>query len=245
LILVTPATATVELEAQEMLQGLVEDFRIDPYAKDLETTFGIYIKDVGKWYLEINGQDSMKLIQGALVVPAPYYITDMETLRRIYNGDLSIMTAMGRAKMSDPAPMDFGLAEGYQLTAETLAILMPLTFHFWTQGQPEIVHFGELEQARLVHGAYATVFFYQAGLRTGYYRLEKDQHINADESDQVNPFPTLFIFIDGELECRIGGREISVKTRQTMLVPAGVSHEFWNPFETPAELIIIMFGEGA
>jgi len=30
-----------------------------------------------------------------------------------------------------------------------------------------------------------------------------------------------------------------------MFVPPGVTHEFWNPHETPAEMIILMFGEGA
>ena len=126
-----------------------------------------------------------------------------------------------------------------------MATLLPFTFHFWTKGQPEVVPFGELDQARVIHGAYATLFYYQTGLRSGYYRLEKGQHINADESDQVNPFPSLFIFIGGALECRIGGESISIDGKQTMLVPAGVSHEFWNPNDSPAEFIIIMFGEGA
>jgi hypothetical protein len=244
-ILVAPTAATLEEEAQTILLGLVEDFREDSFAAGLELTIGVQIKQVGEWHLEISGSKSITLKKGALTVPAPFYITDMKTLKRINQGELSIMTAMGRAKMSDPAPMDFGFAKGYQLTPDAMATLMPFTFHFWTKGQPEIVQFGELDQARVVHGAYATVFYYQAGLRTGYYRLEKDQHINADESDQVNPFLSLFIFIGGDLECRIDGKKISVKGKQTMLVPAGVSHEFWNPYEAPAEFIIIMFGEGA
>ncbi|UCH82930.1 MAG: hypothetical protein JSW50_10690 [Candidatus Latescibacterota bacterium] len=232
-------------EVESILQGLIEDFMEDPHAKGLALTVGLQIKDVGEWHLEIEGSDKIKLKRGALTVPAPYYITDMETLRRIDRGELGIMTAMGRAKMTDPAPMDFGLANEYQLTPEAMAMLIPFGFHFWTKGKPEIVHFGELDQAREIHGAYATLFYYQKGLRSGYYRVEKDQHINADESDQVNPFPSLFIFIGGALECRIGGKEMSIEGKQTMLVPAGVSHEFWNPNDEPAEFILIMFGEGA
>ena len=131
------------------------------------------------------------------------------------------------------------------MTPTTLAELLPITFHFWTKGQPEIVPFGELDQARVVHGAYATVFYYEQGLRSGYYRLEKGQHINADETDQVNPFPTLVILIGGAMESRIGGREVLLEGKQAVLVPAGVAHEFWNTAETPAEFIIVMFGEGA
>jgi hypothetical protein len=115
--------------------------RKDPFASGLELTIGVQIKEVGEWYLEIAGQKAISLEEGALCVPAPYYITDMTTLRRIDRGELGVMTAMGRAKMSDSAPMDFGLAKGYQLTPAAMATLMPFTFHFWTKGQPELVHF--------------------------------------------------------------------------------------------------------
>jgi mannose-6-phosphate isomerase-like protein (cupin superfamily) len=247
LALAAPAAIAQEeaSEAQSILQGLVEDFMEDPFSKDFELTVGVQIKDVGEWYLEIAGSKAIKLKPGPLTVPAPYYITDMETLRRIDSGELGILTAMGRAKMTDPAPVDFGFANDYELTPDAMATLMPFTFHFWTKGQPEIVSFGELDQARVVHGAYATLFYYEKGLRSGYYRVEKDQHINADPTDQVNPFPTLFIFIGGALDSRIGGKEISIEGKQTILVPAGVAHEFWNPNDEPAEFIIIMFGEGA
>jgi hypothetical protein len=28
-------------------------------------------------------------------------------------------------------------------------------------------------------------------------------------------------------------------------IPPGVSHEAWNPYDEPAEIILLMFGEGA
>lgn len=39
--------------------------------------------------------------------------------------------------------------------------------------------------------------------------------------------------------------QISVDGKPAKLVPAGVTHEFWNPHDEPAELILIMFGKGA
>jgi mannose-6-phosphate isomerase-like protein (cupin superfamily) len=30
-----------------------------------------------------------------------------------------------------------------------------------------------------------------------------------------------------------------------LFVPAGVTHEFWNPYDEPAEMIVLMIGEGA
>lgn len=38
---------------------------------------------------------------------------------------------------------------------------------------------------------------------------------------------------------------ISVDVKQTILVSARVTHEFWNPNDEPAELILIMFVEGS
>lgn len=231
--------------AQSILQDFVDDFRNDPFAEGVEATFGITIENVGEWYVDINGAQRVVLEHGAVPVPAPFFITDMDTLGRIHRGELSIMTSLGRERMSDETPMDFGVANGFQLTPEVLSELLPLTFHFWTRGQPEIVKFGHLEQARIIHGAYATVFYYQEGLRSGYYRLEKGQHINAEDELQTNPFPSLFILISGAMQSRIGGRLVTLEGTQAILVPAGVPHEFWNTEETPAEFIIIMFGDGA
>jgi len=36
-----------------------------------------------------------------------------------------------------------------------------------------------------------------------------------------------------------------VQEGQAMLIPAGVTHEFWNPNDQPAEIVLIMFGKGA
>jgi hypothetical protein len=240
-----PAGASLEAEAHTLLQEFAADFRQDQFATELEITFGVTIAEVGAWHLEIAGADTVRLRRGPLPVPGFSYVTDLPTLRRIAAGELNAMTAMGRARMADPAPLDFRLTGGYELTSAAMATFLPLTFHFWNKGRPETVRFGDLDQARLIHGAHATLFYYEPGLRTGYYRLEKGQHINAGASEQVNPFPSLFVFIGGSLDCRIGGEELRVESRQTMFVPAGVPHEFWNPSGQPAEFIIIMFGEGA
>jgi hypothetical protein len=232
-------------EAREILGRFVEDFRNDPYAEGLEMSFGVTVREIGEWHVEIRGAGSVVLEDGPVPVPAIFFITDMETLGKIDRGEMGIMTSMGRAHLSDRTPMDFGLANGFELTPEFLADVMPFIFHFWTRGTPETVRFGDLEQARVVHGAYATPFYYDKGLRTGYYRLEKGQHINAEEDQQVNPFPTLIVLIGGAMEARIGGAEMTLDVKQAMLIPTGVAHEFWNLHDTPAEFIIVMFGEGA
>lgn len=40
-----------------MLQGFVSDFREDPYAKDVDVTFGIKVKEVGEWVVEMSAEE--------------------------------------------------------------------------------------------------------------------------------------------------------------------------------------------
>jgi mannose-6-phosphate isomerase-like protein (cupin superfamily) len=55
----------------------------------------------------------------------------------------------------------------------------------------------------------------------------------------------MIIGIRGKAMARIGGKEIPLGAGRMVFVPAGVSHEAWNPYEEPAEIILLMFGEGA
>lgn len=55
----------------------------------------------------------------------------------------------------------------------------------------------------------------------------------------------MFIMIRGKARAKIGGNGLTFPASETILVPAGVTHEFWNLYEEPAEMILLMFGEGA
>ena len=140
--------------------------------------------------------------------------------------------------------MDADVMEGYQAGAQFVQDYLDLSFHFWNRGTPEVVLFGD-NHTRFTHGADISVFYYQPGLRTAWGSLKKGMHANADKKSQINPFPSLIIFTRGKGTARIGGKEMEVTEGQTMLVPPGVSHEFWNDNEQPLELVLIMFGEGA
>ncbi|MBS1213381.1 MAG: cupin protein [Proteobacteria bacterium] len=76
-------------------------------------------------------------------------------------------------------------------------------------------------------------------------QIRKDQRVNADPKAQVNPFPTMMIGLHGRAMSKVGGVGKILEPGQMVFVPAGTAHEAWNPFDEPAELIILMFGEGA
>lgn len=234
-----------DTSARDMLETFVQDFRSDPAALDRPITFGIKIRDKGDWHVAVDGKGGVELKNGLPPIPAMYYVTDYETLTLIHRGEMSALTAMGRARMSEKAPMDFGFMAGFQPGPDFLGWGIRFTFHFWTRGLPEIVRFGPGTRSRWVHGAQAKVLYYQKGLRTGWYQIKKGQHVNVDPKDQKNPFPTLIIMINGMCQARIGGKLIKLKEESCLHIPSGVSHEFWNNNDEPAECIIVMFGEGA
>lgn len=234
-----------EPSAGDILEAFVLDFKTDPAALEKPVTFGIKVKDGGEWHVVVDGKGGVELKKGMPATPSMFYAIDYKTLLLIHQEKMSALTAMGRARMSDKTPMDFGFMDGYQPDSDFVNWAVKFTFHFWTRGMPEIVSFGKDTQSRLVHGAQAKVFYYEKGLRSGWYQIRKGQHVNADPKDQKNPFPTLIITISGAAKARINGKEIELKKESCLLIPAGVSHEFWNDREEPAECIIIMFGAGA
>jgi mannose-6-phosphate isomerase-like protein (cupin superfamily) len=237
--------------AADILRSYVEDFQSDPAAAE-PMAFGIKVSGEGggEWQVVVGGAKKdaggyrVELQSGLPSSPAAIYTLDLATLRKIDRGEINALTAMGRARASDPAPMDIEFISGFQPDAGFIARLLPFTFHFWTRGTPETVRFDK-ERSREVHGANMIVFYYQEGLRSAWGQVEKGQHINKDPKDQTNPFPTMFIGIRGKAIARIAGREVTLQAGQMVFIPAGVSHEAWNPYDEPAEVIILMFGEGA
>jgi hypothetical protein len=251
LLSLAPGQSAALRTADEILRSYVEDFRSDPAAAEA-ITFGIKVSGEGggNWHVLVEGkkgaQDAYQADLGKGLPPSPsaLYTLDIDTLRKIDGGEINALTAMGRARASDPAPMDIELMDGFEPAPDFFGRFIPFTFHFWTRGFPEVVNFGRA-QSRDVHGANMVVFFYQEGLRSAWAQIEKGQHVNEDPKDQSNPFPTMIIGIRGRAVARIGGKEVTMRAGQMAFIPAGVSHEAWNPYDEPAEVIILMFGEGA
>jgi mannose-6-phosphate isomerase-like protein (cupin superfamily) len=107
-----------------------------------------------------------------------------------------------------------------------------------------VIPFGD-GLTRNVHGGNSAIFYYQQGLRTSWYQLEPGLHINRDEEEQVNPFPSLFIMTRGRIQARLGGTEMTLEEGHAVFVPAGMTHEFWAEEGQYGEFVLVMFGQGA
>ena len=246
-----PAQPPASRPVGEILKSFVEDFRKDP-AAGARCTFGITVRGSSEpeWHVVASGRKDpagrfeVDLGRGLPAEPAVVYVTDFETLGKIDRGEMNALTAMGKARESDPAPMDVTFMPGFEPTENFLTDCLPLTFHFWTRGFPETVSFGP-SAGREVHGATMVVLYYQTGLRSAWGQIRKGQRVNADPRDQVNPFPTMIIGLRGRAMAKVGGVEKTLEAGQMLFVPPGIAHEAWNPFAEPAEFIILMFGDGA
>lgn len=246
-----PAAAdTGSVEA--ILEEFVADFRLDPAAAEA-VTFGVSVRGEGggEWHVVVAGEtneageSTVELRPGAAPEPTFVYVADAPILARVHRGEINALTAMGKARSSDVTPMDIDVMEGFVPDGGFLGQVLPLTFHFWTRGTPEVVPYGSKSLTREVHGGNVTVFYYQPGFRSAWFQIENGQHVNSDPGDQVNPFPSMLVMIRGRAEGRIGGEQITLHAEEMMLIRAGVSHEFWNPYDEPAEGILLMFGDGA
>lgn len=247
-LLLVPAIAAATDSPPEMLRRLAADYAEDPALKQ-PVTFGIRI-GADAWTVTAvpAAQDAVAEVNvaaGPPSAPAFVYVTDPATFARIARGELHALTALAQARASDPAPMRLEIVNGLAMDAAVRETFLSVSFHFFTSGQPEIVPLGPAH-ALPVHGGEALPIYYGEHLRTSWYGIAPGQHINADPADQVNDFASLFIVMQaGSARARLGGREVPLEDDQAILVPEGMSHEFWNPGDRRATLILIMFGEGA
>jgi mannose-6-phosphate isomerase-like protein (cupin superfamily) len=247
-LLPQPALAQSPADTRAILERFADDFRSDPALTEA-VEFGIRV-DGEWWHVDARPASDSAPAYVAVREGRPqgttfFFFMDGATLRRLDRGEWNARTAMGRARHGDPVPMDIDPTDpSFDWNDDAARRVDAVANHFWVRGQPELLRFGK-EASRIIHGANAALLHYEHGMRSVWYQIDPGQHINRDPGDQVNPFPSLFIFLDGRARARIGGIDTELVGGTATLVPAGVAHELWNPFDEPFAFILIMFGDGA
>ena len=175
--------------------------------------------------------------------PADFiFTTPLETLQAIHSGELAPLTAMGKARASDPAPMELAFPDGVEQSPEGLSLALGFAQHFFNPTIPERIRFAE-EHARIVHGGYAVPLYYDAGVRSAWYLLKPG--MQANEPGDTNPFPQAFIIIAGHGRAQIGDQNIDIQAGESYLIPPGTDHIVWPGDGHALELIWLAWGEGA
>lgn len=242
------SSSVSSLGAEEMIRSYVSDFQSDRYASE-PMTFGVEIPDHGSWTVQVSGQKTdqgweVDLQESLPQNPTFVYRIEYETLVGIYDGQLNALTAQGKAFSGDYTPMSVWEMEGFETNADVDSQINAFSFHFWTKGFPEIIPFRE-SATRKAHGSNFTIFYYEKGLRTAWYRVLPQEKVRHDPREQAMPFPMLIVAIKGVTEGEVDGKRVSLPEGNTIFIPPGVQHKWWNETNKASEAILIMFGDGA
>lgn len=234
--------------AKSIVQSYVNDYKMDRFASEA-MLFGVEVPEHGSWTIHVTGNQigsdwEVTLNEGLPETPTFIYVIEFETLQAIDEGKINALTAQGKAFAGDYTPMSIKQMDGYEPSMEAYAKINPFSFHFWTRGFPEIVPFGE-GMTRRAHGSNFTVFYYETGLRTAWYRVLPEERVRDDAREQAAPFPMLIVAIKGTTEGEVDGKRVSLEKGNTIFIPAGVAHKWWNETDEATEAILIMFGKGA
>jgi mannose-6-phosphate isomerase-like protein (cupin superfamily) len=230
------------MEIHELLQSMAAAY----HRKNPRHPHGVIQFEIDppgeKWHMNMLPGQEPRLQQGKDPHARFTIITSSDILTRLYNGELAPLTAAGRARMRDPAPLDFRLEGGLSLTPEIYAEIIAFVQRFFNVSTPERILLGR-EHTRRVHGGDAIALYYHPGFRSAWYTLRKGEHLN--EPGDTNPFPQAFIFLAGHGRARIGDEEINVEPDQAFYIPPGTEHIVWSESDEPLTLIFLAWGEGA
>lgn len=234
--------------AEQIIRDYVLDFRKDRFAEK-PRVFGVNVSGQGKWHVIITGEKKatgwdVNLRPGPSPNPTFCYELDFDTLTKIATGRLNAMTAQAKASSDDDAPMRVVHMDGFVPTPEAEQEIKRLSFHFWTRGFPEVISFGP-DLTRPIHGSNAGVFYYEKGLRTGWYCLQPGDKARSGPRERPAPFPILAIGISGVANGEIAGQPVKLPAGNAVFIPPGAQHRWWNETDEVATAIIVMFGEGA
>ncbi|GJL94981.1 MAG: hypothetical protein DHS20C05_13860 [Hyphococcus sp.] len=234
----------------EILQTYAADYALDVTFKE-DITLGV---KVGEEFYAVEGVAAkegaparVSVSRGEPATPSIIYSFESETeLRQLYSGELNIFTLMARAFEHEVTPVRIQAMDGYTPPEDVnpADVILPLTFHFWTKGQPELIPFGP-DLTRFTHGTNAGIFYYQPGFRSIWFDIRPGHHVNENEESRSNPFPSMLILVEGSVTAIVNDKTSSFTAGTTMFIPANVNHHFINNGEQSARGFLLMFGDGA
>lgn len=194
------------------------------------------------WHVRFDSEPAPTVEPGASQEARFTCLLSRATLERLVAGDLAPLTAAGRTRLSEPAPLDFRLPEGLSLTPAVQSQLIDFAQRFFNPTSPQRVRLGE-DHTRPIHGGHAVAMFYGTGFRSAWYLLQPGERLNAP--GDTDPFAQAFVFLSGRGRARIGDQSLNVQANEAYYVPPGAQHIVWNDKEQPLTLLYLAWGEGA
>lgn len=238
--------AAADRTTEKILKDMARDYRHDATVEDFVVGFDV---DGERWLLTAKRNESpphkVELSSGFPDYPIAYWSMSAETLRRLDSG-MTGETATQRARADDPRLMFLDRTENFpafMFSSEYWAQMMEFKVHFFAKGVPEIVPLGE-EYAVDSHGARIAGIHYAPKLSVFWLHIRPGDKVNDEADMETNPFETIWIATKGKTKVLVDGKERDFEEGNVLFIPKDVTHKFWNPYESPMEGVMILFGPG-
>jgi len=226
---------------EDMLTGWARSFLLK-VPDNYNDTINLLLKDDGS-YWNVVFADGTYSVNRSKNPDAKFMITaTLDTYNKIYSGQLSPMTAIGRASIYEAAPLDFILGEGMTINMIDWNYAYFTVINFFNRHPNNKVLLGR-EHSRTVHGGNVVGLYYSAGYRSAWYNLVKGQILN--EAGEKDPWQQSFIIIKGSGYAKIGGDTLRIKANEAYYIRPNVEHKVWTDSEEGLSLLWNAWGNEA
>jgi quercetin dioxygenase-like cupin family protein len=198
----------------------------------------------GDWHLTPRAGGDVELRSGPAEKPGFTCELDAETFGRLYRGEISGMTAAGKAIGDEASPLEIlaGSMVPEDAPRTSLGPVFHFISHFWNRADPEVIHLGR-EHGRLLSGAQIVGLYYHPGFRSAWYSVTGKESLNGDGDS--SPYPQAYVVVRGRARIRHGQRWIEVPEGTSIYVPPGTMHAIRSQDGGPVEFLWLAWGEGA
>lgn len=226
---------------EELLRGWSESF-LTKVAGDYKDTLNFRLNDDNShWHVTFS--DGSYSIHKGENPDAKFIMTaDMETYRKIYTGKLSPMTAIGRASIHEPAPLDFILQNGMTIGEVNWNYAYFTVINFFNPHPNNKIVLGQ-EHSRSVHGGNVIGLYYSVGFRSAWYHINKGEMLN--EAGEKDPFEQSFIILKGSGYAKIGQDTIAIKENEAYYIRPNLEHKVWTESDEGVTLLWNAWGKEA
>ncbi len=228
-------------EFESILNGWSQSYLSKIPANYTDTLNFMVNDDLSYWYVIFSDGD-FTIHKGKNPDARIIFKAGMSTYRRIFAGELSPMTAVGRSSISEPAPLDFILENGMTVNKIDWDYIYYTVINFFNSNQNNKILLGP-EYSRNVHGGNVVGLYYSVGFRSAWYNLKKGEILN--EAGEKDPFEQSFIILKGTGFANIGNDTIVLKENEAYYIRPGLNHKVWTESEEGISLIWNAWGKKA
>jgi mannose-6-phosphate isomerase-like protein (cupin superfamily) len=215
---------------------------LDKTPQNYNDTLNFKVQDDDSYWHVIFSDDSFVMNPGKSFGAKIILTASLETYRKVYYGELSPITAAGRASRTQSAPLDFILEGGMKINQMDWDKAYFTLINFFNHHPHNKTKLGR-EYSRTVHGANVVGLYYSVGFRSAWYHILPGQTLNED--GEKDPFKQSFIITSGTGFAKLGNDTIEIKANEAYYIKPYIEHKVWTDNKEGISIIWHAWGEEA